>query len=178
MLLRYEDRVLAVKEEPRFSPATESSSTYDQNAEVKQEKLPIFQPGIRPEETGSSMKREMKAKSQMGRKSIHCSQCQKSFSRPCRLRDHMMIHMGEKPNCCTLCWKSFSTPDGLKLHLRSHTGEKPYSCTYCAKSFSSLNNQKLHLRIHTGEKPYSCTYCQKCFSQAGTLKRHLKIHTG
>ena len=158
-----EDNASAARQEPFMSPVSESSSLHKPNFD---------QMATQKKRLGKGTTSEKAAQ-----KSIHCTQCQRSFSRPCRLRDHMMIHMGEKPYCCFQCPKTFCTPDGMKMHVRTHTGEKPYSCSYCSKSFSSSGNRKLHLRTHTGEKPFSCSLCHKSFSQAGTLKGHLKMHT-
>ena len=139
-IFRFQQRNLPAEGEPPISTWAPNYSLPEETKVddlVKQEKL----------ET-TTISGEHARNPKMCSKSIQCSQCLKSFSRPCRLRDHMMIHMGEKPYSCSECSKSFSTPDGLKTHFRTHTGEKPYRCSYCSKSFYSSSSWKLHLRTH------------------------------
>src|SRR4029434_122074 len=111
------------------------------------------------------------------KRSHHCTQCGKSFTREGHLKLHQVIHTGERPYNCTQCGKSFNQEGSLKRHERIHTGEKPYNCTQCGKSFSEGGKLKRHQRIHSREKPYHCTQSGKSFNQKGNkLQLHERVH--
>lgn len=123
-----------------------------------------------------AMKR--KRRSRTGETSHSCSQCGKSFPKPCQLRYHMRKHTGERPYICGICGKTFAKTAHLNVHNRTHTGEKPFKCEICGKAFSDSGKQKRHMRSHSGDKPYVCDICGKCYTVHGSLTSHKRSHTG
>ncbi|XP_030607850.1 zinc finger protein 250-like [Archocentrus centrarchus] len=114
----------------------------------------------------------------IGKKSVKCDTCGKTFQFKSRLTKHLRAHTGEKPYLCSTCGKGFSYKSHLKRHQRIHTGEKPHSCSTCGKSFIQMPQLITHMRVHTGEKPYSCSSCGKRFGDLSAFRKHKKIHTG
>ena len=49
-----------------------------------------------------------------------CSVCNREFSRPSRLADHMAAHSGDKPHSCSVCGKRFSKKINVTVHQRVH----------------------------------------------------------
>ncbi|KAH3859799.1 hypothetical protein DPMN_102622 [Dreissena polymorpha] len=45
-----------------------------------------------------------------------CEVCQRRFSRPSHMEQHMRIHTGDKPYQCAVCQQRFT----LKHHLKGH----------------------------------------------------------
>ncbi|CAO3563627.1 unnamed protein product [Mortierella alpina] len=53
-----------------------------------------------------------------------------------------------KNHKCDHCDKRFSRPSQLKQHIYKHTGEKPFACDICSRHFSVSSNLKRHIRTH------------------------------
>lgn len=79
------------------------------------------------------------------------------------------------------CDKSYTKPVRLEEHVRSHTGERPFVCTFdgCTASYLRDTHLTAHLRTHRKdeEKPLACTEssCDKRFWTNQHLNRHIKL---
>jgi transcription elongation factor Elf1 len=81
-----------------------------------------------------------------------CPICQKVCLGPADLR-HIQSHFG-RHYTCSMCDKSFSRPSHLQEHVLTHTGEKPYSCDICGKRFNKKGNMKTHQIVHSQFKAW------------------------
>ena len=88
----------------------------------------------------------------------------------------MSVHTGKLPYACSECDKSFPTPSKLKAHSRTHSQELLYHCgeINCDASFSKF--QQLQQHIKANHESLSCSICYKTFTRKDTLSSHLKIH--
>jgi len=109
--------------------------------------------------------------------------CDKKFSRPSRLKTHILSHTGERPFKCELCEKSFSRNAHLKRHVAiNHEGiraqQTEVSCTECGASFANKYSLKKHvIKIHQESSKYKCNECNISFNKHHTLKAHMiKLH--
>lgn len=80
------------------------------------------------------------------------------------------------------CGKFFSRPSRLKTHLLSHSGEKPFKCFIvgCEKSYARRAHLKRHeqneheKKLLTITPRLSCELCEKTFANIYSLKKHAK----
>ena len=56
----------------------------------------------------------------------------------CRYVRHMLQHSKLKPYDCELCDKSFTTPGTLEQHIRTHTGNQSFLYTVTERANRSL----------------------------------------
>ena len=61
-----------------------------------------------------------------------------------------------KRHRCDLCEKDFTTPSQLEQHLLINTGDKPYRCMVGETSLTSSSSRKEHMLVGTGDKPQAC----------------------
>lgn len=74
--------------------------------------------------------------------------------------------------CFVGCTKEFSRPDKLKAHLISHSSVKPYSCDICGKDFARKPHYTEHMRGHRNDYPYNCEKCKRGFFRPKLFKEH------
>ena len=110
-------------------------------------------------------------------KKCPCSQCDKSFKFPSKLKTHFdAVHLKLKPHKCADCDLVFAQKDKLVSHVKSAHGDG-FVCPQCSKPYSSKKCLDDHIsEIHEGNR-HNCDYCTSSFSQLRTLKAHLaKAH--
>jgi len=74
--------------------------------------------------------------------------------------------------CVTGCTREFSRPDKLKSHLLTHSCVKPFTCEICGREFSRKPHYNEHIRGHKGDYPYNCSKCKKGFFRPKLFKEH------
>ncbi|EMR08490.1 hypothetical protein PNEG_03316 [Pneumocystis murina B123] len=95
--------------------------------------------------------------------------CNKAYSKPCRIEEHIRSHTGERPFVCNYkgCEKAFFRKSHLKAHIHSHINERPYFCRFkdCIARFNTNQHLKRHEAIHLRETPYKCTKYPPCTAE-------------
>lgn len=76
------------------------------------------------------------------------------------------------------CEKRYTRPCLLRQHVSTHNNERPYACSYagCGKRFFRSSHLKAHSWTHSVKKPLSCPICLKGFVTNQQLSRHEKTH--
>ncbi|KAJ2684124.1 Transcription factor IIIA [Coemansia spiralis] len=114
-------------------------------------------------------------------KNYVCPECNKAFTRPCRLDEHERTHTGVRPFVCMYpgCTKSYMRDSHLSAHTRSHDTSRKYQCPHCEKGFNLNQHLKRHLETHLVEKPHKCTFdgCTEAFAKRNQLHLHMCKHT-
>lgn len=110
--------------------------------------------------------------------------CDKSYTKPSKLADHLRSHSGERPYCCSEpgCSKRFLRKSHLQAHAPSHLPKdsRPYACDEdgCLQRFSTNQHLRQHMELHTRPRPYSCETCGESFHKNYQCKRHVAdVHT-
>ncbi|ODQ65499.1 hypothetical protein NADFUDRAFT_50781 [Nadsonia fulvescens var. elongata DSM 6958] len=141
-----------------------------------EEKPSIHFPGL--SETDTHFPKTPKARPKV----YKCTEegCDKSYSRPSLLIQHLRSHSNERPFICPAinCGKSFLRDSHLKAHMLSHTDTKPLSCDVCGKGFNT--NQHLNRHRKTHYPSHVCTYpgCNTSFRRHLQLRKHISdVHT-
>ena len=70
------------------------------------------------------------------------------------------------------CTKEFSRPDKLKAHIIVHSGAKPYQCQTCGRNFTRRQHLREHEQVHAENLWLQCESCKQVFAQLTSLKRH------
>jgi KRAB domain-containing zinc finger protein len=131
---------------------------------------------------------------------FHCDQCDKSFVKPCHLRDHQIVHSEERYFICDKCGKSYKEKGELTRHKQIHEDvivdcefcelkfvgqylysrhlrrkhQSTYTCNDCGKTYGYKYTFDMHMRTHSGERPYVCELCGASYPIQGSLTHHLK----
>ena len=70
------------------------------------------------------------------------------------------------------CTKEFSRPDKLKAHIISHMGAKPYRCQTCGRTFTRRPHLREHERFHAENFRFWCERCNEGFMRQNLLRQH------
>lgn len=138
----------------------------------------IVEPIVRRDNTGLKSKNP-----------IICCYCQKAFSSPYTVKDHLgTIHFKTKKMCCDLCPKLYFTKLNIRQHMRHVHMMKRFACNDCDyKAATNTLLEKHECSIH--KKPVmsrkahkhvrkakeSCSICYRMISKC-FMERHMKIH--
>ncbi|XP_067637932.1 uncharacterized protein [Eurosta solidaginis] len=111
-----------------------------------------------------------------------CTKCQRTFSRHCHLRRHMLSHVEEKAFACNFCAKRFTRSDHLKKHVINLHHAKEFKCEHCNAAFAREVDLTKHIEHRHGTDPQSlkvhdCEYCAKKFTSRTYLRKHILLHT-
>ncbi|CAG9570729.1 unnamed protein product [Danaus chrysippus] len=148
------------------------------------------------EASGSGAPAERRPRRDRSKRHV-CTTCDKRFSSPGKLSQHVLSHTGELPFSCDLCDKRFNSKFKLVRHSLIHSESRAFACTVCAEEgnlqckicdevFNSRQEIVNHLKVHTGsrapksdtDKKFTCDHCDRRFFTAKDVRRHLVVHTG
>ncbi|XP_021368297.1 zinc finger E-box-binding homeobox protein zag-1-like isoform X27 [Mizuhopecten yessoensis] len=78
-----------------------------------------------------------------------CEECGKPFkSNECLMKHIRVVHMVKlKSKTCPVCQKSFSRPSSLDEHMRMHSNLRPFQCLACGASYKHKKHLNHHLRV-------------------------------
>lgn len=135
-------------------------------------------------------------------KLFHCPNCQRSFKRHDRLKEHLNLHTNTFYKCgidgctkeywnkqsffshqethknyttkCTVCNKEFATRAAFRSHIKQVHAEslKEHRCEFCGKCFKNHKMLYCHKQIHIRDKTHECPICLKKFISNAKLNRH------
>ncbi|KAG5518192.1 hypothetical protein PMAC_003378 [Pneumocystis sp. 'macacae'] len=132
-----------------------------------------------------------KKKQKIEKKLYKCTYegCEKAYSKPCRIEEHIRSHTGEVKFAHSFaitrddCVARFNTNQHLRRHEAIHLKDTPYKCTKyppCTAEFHKNQQLRIHVaHTHTHKKPFPCEYgqCKKSFDTGSKLNSHIsRIH--
>lgn len=122
-------------------------------------------------------------------KPFKCEICRKSYRFRSRLEYHKKFTHGKKKHECPICEKPFSYPHHMKDHMRTHEplsmrqpkktdncDARPFKCNVCQKAFQTDRSLAHHKRYRHGPKNHKCHICGFRFAMACRLARHVHTH--
>ncbi|KAK8726570.1 hypothetical protein OTU49_010311 [Cherax quadricarinatus] len=131
-----------------------------------------------------------KGPSILGPNTVHCTSCDKFFSKEQKLREHrqgnltcndcsisfecktsLRIHQYKHhPTACNECGKVCDSKQQMYFHRLSHAPK--FVCKYCNKGFLWKSQYTVHMATHTGEKNVLCDICGKSFAHKLAVSKH------
>ncbi|KAG6464491.1 zinc finger protein PLAGL1 [Manduca sexta] len=109
-----------------------------------------------------------------------CATCDKRFSSPGKLSQHVLSHTGELPFSCDLCEKRFNTRFKLARHGLIHSEARAFACNVCGKTFNRKDHLTNHVRVHNPvKKLYTCERpnCRKSYTSLMSYRKHAALHS-
>ncbi|XP_028163919.1 zinc finger protein 628-like [Ostrinia furnacalis] len=109
-----------------------------------------------------------------------CTTCDKRFSSPGKLSQHVLSHTGELPFSCELCDKRFNSKFKLVRHNLIHSEARAFTCNVCGKSFNRKDHLTNHVRVHNPvKKLYTCERpgCRKSYTSLLSYRKHAALHS-
>ncbi|KAG7300925.1 hypothetical protein JYU34_015274 [Plutella xylostella] len=109
-----------------------------------------------------------------------CTTCDKRFSSPGKLSQHVLAHTGELPFSCDLCEKKFNSKFKLVRHSLIHSEARAFACTVCGKTFNRKDHLTNHVRVHNPvKKLFSCDRpdCRKSYTSLLSYRKHAALHS-
>ncbi|XP_069132926.1 hypermethylated in cancer 2 protein-like isoform X20 [Argopecten irradians] len=78
-----------------------------------------------------------------------CQECGKPFkNNECLIKHIKVAHMSKiKCKICPICQKTFSRPSSLEEHMRKHSDLRPFQCVICGASYKHKKHLNHHLRV-------------------------------
>nr|XP_045583903.1 uncharacterized protein LOC123746413 isoform X1 [Procambarus clarkii] len=131
-----------------------------------------------------------KGPSVLGPNTVHCTSCDKFFSKEQKLKEHrqgnltcndcsisfecktsLRIHQYKHhPTACNECGKVCDSKQQMYFHRLSHAPK--FVCKYCNKGFLWKSQYTVHMATHTGEKNVMCDICGKSFAHKLAVSKH------
>ena len=117
-----------------------------------------------------------------------CEHCQKSYSRPGRLKAHEnAVHLGLRPYQCSGCdctfrYKNNHSAHVRKVHASGHVKENSnpkFQCQDCSETFSEKDVLFEHVMgTHQGLQVLKCPECPFVSANDSAMSQHEKLHRG
>ncbi|XP_023945997.1 zinc finger protein PLAGL1-like [Bicyclus anynana] len=132
-----------------------------------------------PSAPGPSAPAERRPRRERGKRHV-CATCDKRFSSPGKLNQHVLSHTGELPFACDLCDKGFNSKFKLVRHSLIHSKARAFACTVCGKTFNRKDHLTNHVRVHNPvKKLYTCERpdCRKSYTSLLSYRKHAALHS-
>ncbi|KAL0861561.1 hypothetical protein ABMA27_009067 [Loxostege sticticalis] len=136
-------------------------------------------PAGAPGAPGPSAEPERRTRRDRSKRHV-CTTCEKRFSSPGKLNQHVLSHTGELPFSCELCDKRFNSKFKLVRHSLIHSEARAFTCNVCGKSFNRKDHLTNHVRVHNPvKKLYTCERpdCRKSYTSLLSYRKHAALHS-
>jgi uncharacterized Zn-finger protein len=137
----------------------------------------MFESEPKLSELTNSKRPTKKAKTSTEQETFECRECEKTFKKKYRLRQHQLTHSSSsytlkcpEPGCKSLFNKKYN----LERHKLIHTGEKPFKCPLCDENFRVEHHLIPHINSHKGARPFKCSQCEYRSGDNSNVARHFK----